>query len=130
MLKPCTFIHHNYRMTMRKLMSFFMISTLLLISCMPNISLAAACDMPMNDMAMSEMTTQNMTLSNDAQDCSIQCVCMCIQDVDGLPHLLSPHLVSQMANLPIFEALETAELYRYAVYFYMPSVQLPPPNLS
>jgi len=76
------------------------------------------------------MAMQSMPLSDDAQDCCIQCACGCNQTIDGLPHLLSPHLVSQMADSPIFEALETAELYRYAAYFYMPSVQLPPPNLS
>jgi len=76
------------------------------------------------------MAMQSMPLSDDAQDCCIQCACGCNQTIDGLPHLLSPHLVSQMSDSPIFEALETAESYRYSVYFYVPSVLLPPPNLS
>jgi len=104
-----------------------MVSTLLLISCMPTISLASACGMSMSE---SPMAMQSMPLSDDAQDCCIQCGCGCNQDIDGLPHLLSPHLISQTADLPKVEALNIAEVYAFSAYFYISSVLLPPPNLS
>jgi len=106
-----------------------MVSTLLVISCMPTISLASACNMPMDDSAMA-MQSMPLSASNDDAPCSIACGCGCNQHLDGLPHLLSPHLVSQEAGLPKAEALDIAEVYPYSAYSYIPSVQLPPPNLS
>ena len=86
-------------------------------------SLATMCAMPMADSAM-DLSTQ------DAASCRIECACGCNQDIDGLPHLLSPHLISELIEFPNINALSISEVYLCSDCAYRPSVQLPPPDLS
>lgn len=73
---------------------------------------------------------QEAMAMDDAQTCRIECGCGCHQHMDSLPHLLSPHLISQVAGIPANPAFERAENLIYSFFSYTPSVQLPPPNVS
>lgn len=131
---------------MRNLISMFMTCTLLIISCMPSVSLAAMCAMPLPASASIEKLaaeyadkhqnhTMAMTLQHDDmmhgdwQTSRIECGCGCHQHLDSLPHLLSPHIMSQAVEIPKNKAVQGIEFYAYSRIFYIPSVQLPPPNL-
>jgi len=141
----------KYIATMRKLIALCMSCTLLFISSMPTVALASVCDMPdysavsLADKAEKQAATtsmqhhQNMKhhvvihrhkVSKDWQTCRIECGCGCHRHIDSLPHLLSPHVISQVAELPRLPALAVAEAILRFDYFYIAPVQLPPPDLS
>ncbi len=130
---------------MRKLISTWMTCTLLLITCMPSISLASACDISeqasMNIESMSaqaklkhhqEMVQKihHVHMNKDMQTCRIECGCGCHHQLDSLPHLLSPHIVTQTQTLPEVTSLQVSENYSFSVFYYTLKVAVPPPNLS
>jgi len=95
---------------------------------MPKIALASECHMPMAGSAMQKMASS--VTQNDDASCWIRCGCNCNQDVDGLPHLLSPHLFSTQVGLPYADRIAISTLHISTKYSYIPSVPLPPPDLS
>jgi len=113
---------------MRKIIALCMTCALLLISTMPTISLASICDMSEDHLMSQDMVTQSS--QNDEDSRCVECGCGCHQSIDGLPHLLSPHLISQSSYFPTFNSMIVEELYLSPTYSYEPSVQLPPPDLS
>jgi len=134
---------------MRKLISIWVACTLLLITTLPTASLAAMCGLstatPINIEAMANkqamhhqnthrtmqmMHHTNAEMSGDLQTCRIECGCGCHQHLDSLPHALSPHIVPQVAALSNHVSVNVSDTYRYSQIFYVPMVQLPPPDLS
>lgn len=135
---------------MRKLISIWVACTLLFITTMPTASLAAMCELStVAPVSIEEMASQqvmqhhpdmhksmqmmhhtNAEMSGDLQTCRIECGCGCHQHLDSLPHALSPHIVPQVAALPDNLSVAISETYSYSQIFYVPMVQLPPPDLS
>ncbi len=135
---------------MRKLISIWVACTLLFITTMPTVSLAAMCALStVAPVSIEEMASQqvmqhhvdmhkpmqmihhmNAEMSGDWQTCRIECGCGCHQHLDSLPHALSPHIVPQVASLPDNLSVAISETYSYSQIFYVPVVQLPPPDLS
>jgi len=133
---------------MRKLISIWIICTLLLITTMPTASLAAMCA-PSQAAAINieKMATKQMVhhqdmhepmqtmhhtdaaASGDWQTCRIECGC-CHRHLDSLPHVLSPHIIPQVADLMDIPQAFIVENYSYSQLTYVPLVQLPPPDLS
>jgi len=137
----------KYITFMRKLISMMMTCTLLFISIMPTVSLAAMCKMTVSGASSIEQMAaeyagqyhqdhkQSMhhhedMMHGDWQTCRIECGCGCHRHLDSLPHLLSPHMMSESADLPEVQSIGIAEYYAYSQIFYIPLVQLPPPDLS
>jgi len=143
-------IHLKYIMPMRKLISIWVACTLLFITTMPTASLAAMCALStVAPVSIEKIASQQVMqhhpdmhepvqmmhhtdaeMSGDWQTCRIECGCGCHQHLDSLPHLLSPHIMSQATDLPENEVVQGIEFYAYSRIFYTPSVQVPPPNLS
>jgi len=79
---------------------------------------------------MQMMHHTDAEMSGDLQTCRIECGCGCHQHLGSLPHVLSPHIVPQVASLSNHVSVNVSDTYRYSQIFYVPMVQLPPPNLS
>jgi len=79
---------------------------------------------------MQMMHHTDVEMSGDLQTCRIECGCGCHQHLDSLPHVLSPHIVPQVASLSNHVSVNVSDTYRYSQISYVPMVQLPPPNLS
>ena len=135
----------NSIMEMRKLVSIWMTCTLLLITCMPSISLADTCGMSKQaTMSLEAMSAQEMIkyhqnmvqkkqhvhMRKDMQTCRIECGCGCHHSFDTLPHLLSPHMVAQVQSLPEIEALNISIDYIASDFHHTLKVAVPPPDLS
>ncbi|MDQ6955696.1 MAG: hypothetical protein Q9M21_00725 [Mariprofundaceae bacterium] len=118
---------------------------MLLITCMPSISLASACGIPEQaTMSIESMSAQeklkhhqhmvqknhHVHMNKDMQTCRIECGCGCHHQLDSLPHLLSPHIVAQAQSLPEIKALNISRDYIASAFQYTIKVAVPPPNLS
>jgi hypothetical protein len=143
-------IHLKYIVPMRKLISIWVACTLLFITTMPTASLAAMCALSTTgSISIEEMASQqtmmhhsdmhkpmqmmhhtDAAMSGDWQTCRIECGCGCHQHMDSLPHVLSPHIVPQLASLPDNLSVGVSEAYSYSQIFYVSMVQIPPPDLS
>jgi hypothetical protein len=77
-----------------------------------------------------QMKHHNMAMSHDMQTCRIECGCGCHQQLDSLPHLLSPHIVMQPQILADVPSVQISKDYTTHTFFYTSKVLLPPPNLS
>jgi len=135
---------------MRKLISIWVICTLLFITTLPTASLAAMCAIPQaasttietmaNMQAMQHqkhahkpthiMHHSDAMAKADWQTCRIECGCGCHRHLDSLPHALSPHIIPQVADLMDIPHAFIVENYSYSQLTYVPMVQLPPPDLS
>ena len=133
---------------MRKFMALLMSCTLLLISSMPSLALASMCDISDDSSitlaskaasqhrviqkhhAMHPHIIHSREVSKDWQTCRIECGCGCHRNVDSLPHLLSPHIISQVTDLPRLPTPAVAEAVVGFDCFYIAPVQLPPPDLG
>jgi len=123
---------------------------LLLITTLPTASWAAMCAMPQADSSNIEemahaqamhhqnhadkpkhiMHERDAMANGDWQTCRIECGCGCHRHLDSLPHALSPHIIPQIADLMDIPKVVVIENYSYSQNFYVPLVQLPPPDLS
>jgi hypothetical protein len=112
---------------------------------MPSISLASTCDVPEQAMmSVESMSAQekikhhkdmaqknhHVEMSQDMQTCRIECGCGCHQQLDSLPHLLSPHIVTQVQISPEIKALKISKDYISSIFHHTIKVALPPPDLS
>jgi len=138
-------IYFKYIKPMRKLISIWMTCTLLFISSIPTVAVAAMCGATNVDSThieeMAEMqstehqetsmsTNHHDMMDKDWQTCRIECGCGCHQHLDSLPHVLSPYVISQLLDFSRMQGAEVAEYYIWSQYSYVPAVQLPPPDLS
>ena len=129
-------------------MALLMSCTLLLISSMPSLALASMCDISddsgisladkaasqhmvmQKHHAMHQHIIHSRDVSKDWQTCRIECGCGCHQQLDSLPHVLSPHIISQAATLTQQPSLAVSAALAHRNYCYIPPVQLLPPDLS
>jgi len=120
---------------MRKGIALFMSIALLLIGSIPMLPDAqAATAKHMRHMAahtgmpMAMCTVADHAIPKDMQDCRIECACGCHDHVDALPHLLAPHMISQIeqANTMFLRINSTHEELALSE-FHLP-IPLPPPE--
>lgn len=137
---------------MRKLLAIWMSATLLTVSTVPILADAAACAMPEHAPSMQEsmadshhhamhmddphathghaMERTAMQVQIDWQSCRIECGCGCHRNVDSLPQLLAPHIVSSSACIFEPESLPAVQEQEPVLEALAVRVPLPPPQLS
>jgi len=138
---------------MRKLLAIWMSATLLTVSAVPILADAAACAMPEHASAMEAMDEghqhHHMMMENDAhathghamertamqvqidwQSCRIECGCGCHNNVDSLPQLLAPHIVSNSDFALKAESPQAVQEQEPALEALVLCVPSPPPQLS
>jgi len=120
---------------LRKFVATMLALSLLLISSVPLVS-AATCDMPnmdMNGMNMKmnmAMQIEPVTPQVDVQDCCIECGCRIHNDLNGMPHQLAPHALSQaesevVVNMADIDMADVPTLIARHLFF-----PPPPPIIS
>jgi len=79
---------------------------------------------------MMAQKNHQMHMNKHMQTCRIECACGCHHQLDSLPHLLSPYIVTQAQVLLEINTLNISKAYRTSVFQYTIKVAVPPPNLS
>ncbi|MDQ6963165.1 MAG: hypothetical protein Q9M28_11685 [Mariprofundaceae bacterium] len=71
---------------------------------------------------------KHKTLSAAEKKCRIECGCGCNRDVEGMPHLLAPHICSDtLSELSKLEIKPVFHLYQ-SRYDFVLRVPIPPPK--
>ncbi|MDQ6976278.1 MAG: hypothetical protein Q9M22_06930 [Mariprofundaceae bacterium] len=78
-----------------------------------------------NDAMMQEKSQHTVKL--DTNTCRIECGCGCHKTIDGLPHLLSPHINPAIVHLNPVSFLPAQYHYMAVLHLYFPDIVLPPP---
>jgi len=111
----------------RKCMALATIFALLTVSSVPLVS-AEACFMP----SMQSMNNQNnlsaLSRMGETADCFIECGCRLHQNIDSLPHLLTPHAASFSAASAVVLLADVPEAVQAVFEPRLLSSPLPPPR--
>jgi len=82
---------------MRKFTAAIMAVSMLLVTALPTVSVAA-CAMPGMGNASQGMQIEPVTPLIDWQDCVVECGCRIDNHIDGMPHQLAPHALSMTSG--------------------------------
>ncbi|MDX8407141.1 MAG: hypothetical protein R8L58_02025 [Mariprofundaceae bacterium] len=106
---------------MRKWTACSIIWTLLAITSMPMLAMAA-CDMP--GMQASTM----MSMADDDIDCFIECGCKLGSHLDSLPHQLAPHALDNTTRPCVISSMALTPAGESPVAGIMLRIPVPPPE--
>ncbi len=140
------YAYGNFR-PMRRYIASLMSAVLMMISSLPLVSVAEACPMPEQAMleAAADMNAghtmamhasdiaaagHSIVMSDDMQDCRMECGCGHHQSLDALPHQLAPHVFAGQTETCASHANAQASIYRIPFYELTLGVELPPPDLG